>query len=125
MIRERARGGPPSASQPVGHFHEEHVVAARPDHPVVQILCSANVGGVVGRRMLIVSILLPFVLLLFYDAGRDSTLLDARVGRSLLAVVIMVTMSALALFTATTYPIVTGTTAAQSTSVTSSRAASL
>jgi PAS domain S-box-containing protein len=76
------------------------VVAARPDNRIARTLCAENVGGTVARQLILPALVLPFVLLYAYSEARDSEFVDAARGRALLAVIMMITQSAIVLVTA-------------------------
>jgi PAS domain S-box-containing protein len=75
------------------------VIAVRPDNAIVRVLGADNVGGLAARRLLAPSIAIPFLLLLVYGAVRDAGLIEASMGRGILAVVMMVGLSVVVLVT--------------------------
>lgn len=76
------------------------VLAARPQNAIVRTFLSANLGGLVARRLLLPSVAIPFFLLLVYGQLRDTGRLDPIFGRAILAVVMMIGMTSLVLITA-------------------------
>lgn len=75
-------------------------LTARPENVIVRTLGADNAGGIVARRMLAPSLLLPFGVLLVYGLGTDGGYVDTSLGRGVVAVVMMGGLMALVLTTA-------------------------
>src|SRR5690606_10549864 len=73
---------------------------ARPENVIMRTLAADNAGGVVARRMLVPSLLLPFVVLLVYGLATDGGYVDTSLGRGIVAVIMMAGLVALVLTTA-------------------------
>jgi PAS domain S-box-containing protein len=62
------------------------ILSARPDSPVIRIVMSDRAGGIMARRLLVASLLLPFVLYLLDFAGQRLGLVPKELDIAVFAV---------------------------------------